>query len=200
MSTKKISYRALSGIVLLLAVALLPGCATNVLGSKKMEGYDQKISSPGVMWQTNPNLSLEIKKTAGLASLAEISSANKADSREHLGALLRILSTQGTRVVSSRLNAKGVLATTLANDAVSVAKSTQYVIKVYPDFAGSRCSALECSHDVGLLVSVVDLGLKKSVWQGAFKVGAPLGLAVTDKVLDSFADNLVFELQKANLI
>ena len=200
MSIKKNSYRALSGIVLLLVVSLLSGCATNVLRSKKLEGYDQKISSPGVMWQTNPTLSLEIKKTAGMASLAEITNANKADSREHLGALLRMMSAHGSRAVSSRLNANGVLASTLANDAASVAKSTQYVIKVYPDFAGSNCSALGCNHDVGLLVSVMDLNLKKAVWQGAFKVGAPFGRPVTDQLLDSFADSVIVELQKAKLI
>ena len=165
-----------------------------------MEAYDQKISSPGVMWQSNPNLSLKIRKTAGLASLAEISSGNIADSRENLGALLRILSRQVTSAVSARLNANGVLASTLANDAVSVAKSTQYVIKVFPDFAGSQCSALSCSHDVGLIVTVSDLGLKKMVWQGAFKVGAPMGAPVTEKLLDSFADSLISELHNANLI
>ena len=196
---KKLSSGIFTAI-LLLAVVLLCGCSTTVLGSKKIEAYDKKISSPGVMWQTNPKLSLQIKKTAGLASLAEISSSNIADARENLGQLLRILSRQGTSVVSAKLNANGVLATTLANDAVSVAKSTQYVIKVFPEFAGSECSALHCSHDVGLIVTVSDLGLKKMVWQGAFKVGAPLGAPVTEKLLDSFADSLVSQLQKAKLI
>ena len=152
------------------------------------------------MWQTNPNLNFQIKKTAGLASLAEISSGNIADARANLGELMRMLSRQGASAVSARLNANGVLASTLANDAVSVAKSTQYVIKVYPDFAGSQCSALSCSHDVGLMVTVSDLALKKTVWQGAFKVGAPMGGLVTEKLLDSFADSVVSELQKAKLI
>jgi hypothetical protein len=196
---KKTPSSVLTG-TLLLVVALLAGCSTTVRGSKKLDAYDQKISSPGVMWQSNPKLSLQIRKTAGLASLAEISSGNIADARENLGALLRILTRQGTSAVSARLNANGVLASTLANDAVSVAKSTQYVIKVFPDFAGSQCSALGCSHDVGLIVTVTDLGLKKTVWQGDFKVGAPMGGPVTDKLLDSFADSVVSELQKANLI
>ncbi len=199
MTMTKPSLLALAGAVVL-SVALLSGCSTTVLGSKKMEAYDQKISFPGVMWKSNPSLNFQIKKTAGLATLAKISSDNIADAKENLGALMRLLSRRGTSAVSAKLNASGVQATTLANDAVSVAKSTIYVIKVYPDFAGSECSAMHCAHDVGLLVTVTDLTLKKDVWQGAFKVGAPMGAPVTERLLDSFADSVVSELRKANLI
>lgn len=206
MSMKEIFYRALTCIAMLLTVALLSGCAYSEFlankrpNSKKIEGYDQKISSPGVMWQTNPDLYLEIKKTSTSGSYVQITAGEKADSRDSLGALLRITSTQATRVLSTRLNAKGVLATTLASDASSVANSTQYVIRVRPDFAESQCYTQFCLHNVGLLVNVVDLTLKKSVWQGAFKVGTVTSQTAKESELDRFADSVIIELQKANLI
>ena len=183
-----------------LAVALLTGCSTTVRGSKKLDAYDQKISSPTIMWQSNATLNGEIRKTAGLASLAKISDSNIADAKENLGKLLQMLSSQSIGVVSARLKVDGVVATALANDAPTSPKGAKHLIKIYPDFAGSECSAMHCSHDVGLIVTVWDFELKKTVWQGDFKVGAPMGGPVTQKLLDSFADNLVSELRKAQLI
>ena len=186
--------------ITLVSAALLAGCSTTVRGTKKLEGYDLKISAPSVMWQSNFQLSFQIKKTAGLAALAAITDANKAESREHLGQLMGLLTSQSSRVVSAKLKATGLAAFPVANDAPSSPRDTPFLIKIYPAFAGSECSAVSCSHDVGLIVIAWDFALKKNVWQGDFKVGAPLGGAISEQLLDSFATSLVNELKNAKLL
>jgi hypothetical protein len=186
--------------IALVSAALLAGCSTTVRGTKKLEGYDLKISAPSVMWQTNSQLSFQIKKTAGLAALAAITDANKVDSRENLGQLMRLLTSRSSLVVSAKLKASGIAAFPIANDAPSSPRDTPFLIKIYPAFAGSECSAVSCSHDVGLIVVAWDFALKKNVWQGDFKVGAPLGGTISDQLLDSFATSLVNELRNAHLL
>ena len=207
MSMKKISYRVLPGIVVLLAITLISGCLASTLvqkhrpNNKKVEGYQQKISSASVMWQSNPDLRSKIKKIARSTADAEISFANKTDSSESLGAILRMVSAQGARVLSTHLNANGVLATTLANDAAYAGKDAKHLIKVYPDFAESQClSRPPCVHRLGLSVSVVDFSMKKTVWQGYYMIQALTDGPATERSLDEFVDNVVSELQQANLI
>ena len=179
---------------------LLFGCSTTVRGTKKMDDYEQKISSSTIMWQSNPNLRFQIRKTAGLPSLAAITEPNRQETIENLGKLLQMLTTKSAGAVSGKLRAKGLFVSELDNDAPTSPKGYQHLIKVYPDFAGSECSAVNCSHDIGLIVTVWDFGLKKTVWQGDFKVGAPMGGAVTDKLLENFSSSVVDELQRAKLI
>ena len=185
---------------ILIMIIMASGCATVVKGTKKMDGYDKKLSSLSVMWQNNPTLSFQIRKTAGLAVLATITEGNKDESRKNLGALMGMLVSQSSGAVSDKLRAKGVSVITLANDSPTSPKGLQHLIKVYPDFAGSECSAISCSHNAGLLVTVWDFDLKKTVWQGDFKVGAPLGGEVTNQLLTSFLDSLISELQKSQLL
>lgn len=193
--TKPFIYVCIASVSLLLF-----GCSTTVRGTKKMDDYEQKISSSTIMWQSNPNLDFRIQKTAGLQVLATITESNKQETRENLGKLLQMLTTKSVGAVSGKLRAKGLSVSELANDAPTSPKGYQHLIKVYPEFAGSECSAINCSHNIGLIVTVWDFGLKKTVWQGDFKVGAPMGGAVTDKLLESFSSSVVDALQKAKLI
>jgi hypothetical protein len=180
-------------------VSLLAGCSTTVRATKKLEGYDQKISVAGVVWMNNANLQTQIRKTAH-ASIAAITEANKTQSRENLTQILQLLASKVTYAASAKLNSNGVTATALANNTSYYPNEAKHLIRIHPDAGMSECSGLSCSHDIGLTISVVDIALKKSVWQGAFKVGPPLGGPVTDQLLDSFVSSLISELKTAKLL
>jgi hypothetical protein len=181
------------------SVAMLAGCSTTVRTTKKLEGYTQKLSDAGVVWQNNPQLKFQIRKTAH-PSIAAITEANKNESRENLSQMMRLLESKSTYAISAQLNSNAIRATSLANNTSYFPNGTQHLIKVYADFAGSECSGLNCSHDLGLIVNVVDVALNKTVWSGGFKVGPPLGSPVTDQLIDSFTASLISELKGAKLL
>jgi hypothetical protein len=181
------------------SIAMLAGCSTTVRATKKLDGYTQKLSDAGVVWQSTPQLRFQIRKTAH-PSIAAITETNKTESRENLSQMMRLLESKSTYAISAQLNSNAIRATSLANNTSYFPNGTKHLIKIYAEFAGSECSGLSCSHDIGLIVNVVDITLNKTVWSGGFKVGPPLGGPVTDQLIDSFTASLISELRGAKLL
>jgi hypothetical protein len=168
-------------------LAILAGCTTYVQGTKKAEGYEGKIRDPLIIWQSTASLQTSI--TARYA----VTTKDRDRSSEGIGKLLPFLSTGSVPAISQKLRANAVPPASLPQDA-------KFIIKLEPLKGYSDCTVLGCAHDVSIGVSVTDISLRRVVWQGGFKVGAPFGVALDNQVLDNFSEKLVSELKSAKLI
>lgn len=172
---------------LAVGLAFLAGCTTYVQGTKKADGYEGKIRDPLIVWQSKASIPTTI--TGRYA----ITNSDRDRSSEGIGKLLPFLSSGSTPVIAQKLRTGGVTPATLPQNA-------SFILKLEPLKGYSDCTSLGCAHDVSIGVSVTDIALKKVVWQGAFKVGAPFGVALDAQILESFGDKLVSKLTSAKLI
>lgn len=175
---------------------VLSGCTTSVYQVAKDASFTEKLQDSSIVLFVKPDLRTTITVT-GSGYQPTVSEGNRAESREQIGKLVRLVLTQARDVVGSALaaNVPGI-----SPSASSTVRSKPY-LRIDIVGATSDCGTLVCRHAIAIEAYVVDPTKNKRVWQGNFKSGPPIGGgAVDDMVLKSFTDSLMGELKKSGVI
>ncbi len=174
--------------LLLLTLLLCSGCTTFVRDIKKADNYNKKITETAVVWQTPQNL-----KTNITLSSPVISDKAKERSNKHVAELVSLFSSHITHNLSIVLD-KNQIKVQQQNSAAA----TQLIIT--PTSGRDECTALGCNTSLWIQVQLFDTGENKSVWSGAFKVGAQWPAKNDESVVKHFSDSLILELKKSELL
>ncbi len=172
-----------------ISIVALTACTATVVGTRKIEGYSEKIKDVSIAW-----ISPKQMKTR-LTGRYAITEQDRDKSYQGVAELSRFLATRSVVRMTGTMSNKSVKV--LSSDHL---KNAKFSLSFEPQVAFSDCTAFGCAHDLGIDVSVVDVALKKEVWRGGFKVGAPFGTPLNDKLVDDFIDKVTNEMARADLI
>ena len=170
----------------------LTGCSTAVYQVTKDASYTAKLENTAIIWYAKPEVKTVINRTAS-GYTPTITSDDRQVSRDQIEKLFKLFALHTPRKIADSLREAKV---SIARDA-GVAST---VLRIEPVGAVTNCAPFSCSSSVALEVTVFDTTLGKRVWYGQFKVGAPIGGQISDEIVQNFANSLVSELQRSQLL
>ncbi|MDH5711688.1 MAG: hypothetical protein OEZ15_08515 [Gammaproteobacteria bacterium] len=187
-----LATRRFINFLLLLAIVLSAGCTTYVGKVDKLDGYDKKLVQVAVAWHRPVKLKTEITKSSQGGS-AIITPQEKIDSKQGIDTLLSLFSVHSVQLVTDGLRNNGV---TLAKTGDQFAQKLNLVVHQ----SRTECVPLGCTHNLWIRASILDFELKRFVWTGYFKVGAPYSKQSDIAAIESFSRALIDELKNSELI
>lgn len=171
------------------SVALLSGCTTYVAGISKDPSYEQTLTNTIVVWVPAGKLNIKTSRPASRT----ITPAD-LDSNRAAGLTLQSLFAG---------HAPETIGKALAQSRVVIAASRDTAateLTITPTHMALDCAQFGCQHAIWVQASLRDKTLKKEVWSGSFKVGAPYPMPHSDTIIASFTATLLDQLKKTSLL
>lgn len=181
--------RRLAAVASVTCAALLSGCTTYVASVSKDPGYNQPLANTVVVWVPGRKLNIKTSRPASRT----ITPADLDNSRA-AGVQLQSLFAG---------HAPKTIAKALAESRVVIAESREAAateLTITPTHMALDCAQVGCQHAIWVQASLRDKALKKEVWSGSFKVGAPYPMPHSDTIIASFTTTLIDQLKKASLL
>lgn len=187
-------------IAYLLGMLLISACTTTQHMSKRDESFltDYKLGATAITWRLNPSLGIRITRTESGYSTPTVTAEDRAKAQEGIQQLMTTISSLSVAEFTARLQDKG-------KTVVPSIREAETMITILPVQGLTNCRGSRCNNFLAVEVSVSDLGARKVVWTGGFKVG-PLandpntGLQMERQLVEGFADAVMLALRKERFI
>ena len=176
-------------VAAVVSVALLSGCTTYVASVSKDPLYHQALTNTFVVWVPAGKLNIKTSRPASRT----ITPADLDNSRAAGVQLQSLFAGHAPKTIGKAL----------AESRVVIAESRDTAateLTITPTYMALDCAQVGCQHAIWVQASLRDKALKKEVWSGSFKVGAPYPMPHSDTIIASFTTTLVDQLKKASLL
>ena len=179
----------IAAVAAVASFALLSGCTTYVASVSKDPGYNQPLANTFVVWIPGGKLNIKTSRPASRSI-----TPSDLDNSRVAGVQLQSLFAG---------HAPKTIAKALAESRVVIAESRDAAateLTITPTHMALDCAQVGCQHAIWVQASLRDKALKKEVWSGSFKAGAPYPMPHSDTIITNFTTTLVDQLKKASLL
>lgn len=191
--------RLVSFVLVALLSMLLGGCVgsqeTNV---RKDASYDKRLDETAIVWATSKDFPMELYRSKMPSASSPnsppfVTEQDKIEARKGIFEMLALFSRHAVDAMSKALGGAGVKV-----HSTSSAAATRMVIS--PAGSISGCTGPGCEHTLKVRVALYDRAARKDVWSGTFKVTAPYLTKGDETLVKGFADAVVAELKRTNML
>lgn len=183
----------------ILLTTLLSGCVgSQDANIKKDASYNKRLDDTVIVWASSNSFPMELYRTR-MPSVSSpnsppfITEQDKIEARKGISELMALFSRHAVNAMSKALTDAQVHIH--PREATTTTK-----LLISPVGSISGCTGSGCEHTLKVQVALYDSAAGKDVWSGTFKVAAPYMAKGDEALVKDFADAVVVELKRSNLL
>lgn len=183
----------------MLLTMLLGGCAgSQDVSVRKDASYNKRLDDTAVVWTPSNNFPMELYRSKMPSASSPnsppfVTEQDKLEARKGIYELMMLFSGHAVDAMGKALTEAKVHVH--PREATAATK-----LLISPVGSVSGCTGPGCEHTLKVQAALYDRTTGKEVWSGTFKVTAPYMAKGDETLVKGFADAVVAELRRSNML
>lgn len=185
--------------VAMLLTTLLSGCVgSQDANVRKDASYNKRLDDTSIVWTSSNNFPMELYRSKMPSASSPnsppfVTEQDKLEAKKGIYELMMLFSRHAVEVMGEALTEAKVHVH--PRETIAATK-----LMISPVGSISGCTGPGCEHTLKVQVALYDRTAGKEVWSGIFRVTAPYMTKGDETLVKGFADAVVAELKRTNML